>query len=79
MRQTQIGHGRNFIKLKSFIHFGRWNVHFINPLNPMILIQQSQINLDQGPNTIVKLHKSIKIAQHNFHTNKQLKIKLKCI
>jgi hypothetical protein len=23
MRETQIGHGRNFIKLKSFIHFGR--------------------------------------------------------
>jgi hypothetical protein len=22
MRQTQIDHGRNFIKLKSFIHFG---------------------------------------------------------
>jgi hypothetical protein len=24
MRQTQIDHGRNFIKLKSFIHFGSW-------------------------------------------------------
>ena len=36
--QTQIGQRRTFTKLRSFIHFGRWNVHSINPLNPMILI-----------------------------------------
>ena len=35
--KTQIGQMRTFTKLRSFIHFGRWNVHSINPLNPMIL------------------------------------------
>ena len=39
----------------------------------MILIQQSQINLDQGPTTKFKLNKSTKIAQHNLFTIKQLK------
>ena len=63
--QTQIGQRRPFIKLRSFIHFGRWNVHSINPLNPIILTYQSQINLDQGPTTQVKLKKSIKMALHN--------------
>ena len=37
MESTEIGQRRTFTKLRSFIHFGRWNVHSINPLNPMIL------------------------------------------
>jgi hypothetical protein len=32
----------------------------------MILPQQSQINLDQGPTTQVKLIQTIKMAQHNY-------------
>ena len=75
MESTQIGQRRTFIKLKSFIHFGRWNVYFINALNPMILTQQSQINLDQGPTTQVKLNKSIKMAQDNLFAINQLKNK----
>jgi hypothetical protein len=35
--KTQIDQRRTFTKLISSIHFGRWNVHFSNPLNPMIL------------------------------------------
>ena len=67
--KTQIDQRRTFTKLISFIHFGRWNVYSINPLNPMILTQQSQINLDQGPTTQVKLNKSISKAQHNLFCN----------
>jgi hypothetical protein len=77
MRETQIGHGRNFIKLKSFIHFGRWNVHFINLLNPMILTQQKSNQPWPRPEHIVKHHKSIEMAQHNLYIINQLKIKLK--
>ena len=64
--KTQIDQRRTFIKLISFIHFGRWNLHSINLLNPMILTQQSQINLDQGPTTQFKLTQIIKMAQHNY-------------
>ena len=39
--RSQIGQRRTFIKLISFIHFGRWNVYSINPPNPMILTWQS--------------------------------------
>jgi hypothetical protein len=69
MESTQIGQRRTFIKLKSFIHFGRWNVYFTNPLNPMILTQQIQINLDQDPKTQIKLNKSRLEAQHNLFCN----------
>ena len=72
--KTQIGQRRTFTKLKSFIHFGRWNVHSINPLNPMILTQQSQINLDQGPTIRVKHKQVITIGQQIYLTFIQLKI-----
>ena len=35
--KTQIDQRRTFTKLISSTHFERWNVHSINPLNPMIL------------------------------------------
>ena len=64
--RSQIGQRRTFIKLISFIYFGRWNVHSINPLDPMILIRQSQINLDQGPTTRVKHKQVIIIGQQIY-------------
>ena len=62
--RSQIGQRRTFIKLISFIHFGRWNVHSINPLNPMILTWQSQINLDQGPTT----NNETQLSQYKWST-----------
>ena len=38
-KEKQIDQGKIFIKSKPFIHFERRNVHFINPLNPLVLIQ----------------------------------------
>ena len=64
--RSQIGQRRTFTKLILFIHFGRWNLHSINPLNPIILTWQSQINLDQGPTTTRKLNQVNTNGQQNL-------------